>query len=97
MNNDLRIYTASIIAISNSSPINPHSLFIFENIQYYSDDQIRQLGSGILFTSAVLTEKYRVARQALSGTSGDLVGDVLNEVPKFVENVRKQMNDSNNC
>ncbi len=31
--------------------------FIFENIQDYSDDQIRQLGSG-LFTSALLTQKY---------------------------------------
>ena len=35
--------------------------FLFENIQHYSDDQIRQLGSG-LFTSALLTQKYRVAR-----------------------------------
>ncbi len=31
--------------------------FIFENIQNYSDDQIRKLGSG-LFTSALLTQKY---------------------------------------
>lgn len=30
---------------------------LFENIQNYSDDQIRQLGSG-LFTSALLTQKY---------------------------------------
>ncbi len=31
--------------------------FLFENIHNYSDDQIRQLGSG-LFTSALLTQKY---------------------------------------
>lgn len=31
--------------------------FIFENIQNYNDEQIRQLGSG-LFTSALLTQKY---------------------------------------
>lgn len=45
------------IIIKQTQNYIPAFKILFENIQYYSHNQIRQLGSG-LFTSTLLTQKY---------------------------------------